>query len=464
MKKGFRRGLAAALCAVLAFSALTGCSKKKDKFDAKADMLTLKDTGSISAGAANLLLRYEQAEFENGIGQFLKSYYGDLWNSDFSGSGEAYGNTFKTQILETMQHMLLAKSHAEEFGVELTDDEKSAITKAASDFIAANDEEVLAKMSATQESAEVMLTMYTIMTKMETAMSADVDTEVSDEEAAQRTISYVYFTATTEAETEEESELPEEISESVEEAAGALAEEVSEAVSEAGQALAEAESEVKTKSADKSETEPEEAPEAVTEAAEAATEEVGENAAEDITEAETETESPEMLAARAEALARAEAFLARVQAGADFEEEAQAAMNDETQHAVHDDYTFGDSDTYPDAAIREATVGLEDGQLVDHVIQVGTSYYVVLVEDAFDEEATLDKKDQIVENRRSEAINAYYDEWTESAEFSLDQDAWTSLVFDIALNYPSEEETEGLSEAAEAISEGENVAESATEK
>ena len=45
---------------------------------------------------------------------------------------------------------------------------------------------------------------------------------------------------------------------------------------------------------------------------------------------------------------------------------------------------------------------------------------------------TEDKKEQIVEQRRRDAINALYSEWMESAEFTIDAPLWTSIVFDLA--------------------------------
>ena len=127
----WKKGLALGLSLMMAALAVTGCSKKDKKDDGSAAMLTLTDGGTISQGTANLILRYQQAGFETGIGSFLRSYYGDIWNSDLTGSGQPYGATFKDQVSEDMVHMLLAEAHQGDYGIELTADEKSAITEAA---------------------------------------------------------------------------------------------------------------------------------------------------------------------------------------------------------------------------------------------------------------------------------------------------------------------------------------------
>ena len=69
MRKEFRRGLAAALCVCLSVAAMTGCSKKTEESSAEETVaaVTLGEN-TISSGAANFMLRYQQAQFESGIG------------------------------------------------------------------------------------------------------------------------------------------------------------------------------------------------------------------------------------------------------------------------------------------------------------------------------------------------------------------------------------------------------------
>ncbi len=424
MNTQVRRAVAATLALSLTAAGLAGCGKKSEAVDNTKTFMSLKDGGEMNTGVANMILRYNQADFERGMGAFIKSYYGDIWNSDITGSGRPYGDTFKEQMVTEMEHILLDEAHAEELGVELTADDEAAISAAAKQFIADNADygEALEKMSASEETAEAMLRYYTIKAKAEEAMSADVDTEVSDEEAAQRTVSYVAFVASTEAEE----------TEAVTEGAEAVSEAVTEQVADV-----EEETSVKTSSED--------ATEGATEAAESVQEEA-------VTEAsteETETESPEMIAARAETLAKAEAFLAKAKDAKDAEQFDQygSEVSDGDQKVNASSFTFGDDDTYPDQAVIEATKGLDDNTLVDQVIEVGTTYYVLYVADAFDEEATADKKEEIVEQRKRDAIDAKYDEWAEKAEFTVDDKILAALVFDFALNEETEASTEAVSEA-----------------
>lgn len=463
MRVNWKKGLAMGLGVCMAASVLTGCGKGKE-LDTAAAAATL-DGEEISAGLVNFFLRYQQAEFESSYGAWLQSYYGtDIWNVDLSGTGTSYGETFKNDVINSLERLLLAEKHMGDYSVELTDEEKTAITQAAQKFMESNEEEVLEKMSATQENAERLLTLYTIQNKMETQMSADVDTEVSDEEAAQRTVSYVRFTAETESDTEEaEAETETEAgSESETEAAAEAETEAAETENETAPAEDATEASLTEAAADKTESaDTEEATEGAEN--ETVSEEETEADSEASTEAETETETeeldPELAAAREEARAQAEAFLEEVQGGEDFDTAAQAAAEEDDSVGTST-FTFGEDDTYPDAAIIEATEGLEDGTLVDHVVQVNNGFYVLRVDDAFDEAATEDKKESIVEERKSEAINALYDEWMEEAEFTVEEDVLDQMVFDMSLTLETEAATEA---AAEAESQSEAGSEAAAE-
>lgn len=461
MRVNWKKGLAMGLGVCMAASVLTGCGKGKE-LDTAAAAAAL-DGEEISAGLVNFFLRYQQAEFESSYGAWLQSYYGtDIWNVDLSGTGTSYGETFKNDVINSLERLLLAEKHMGDYSVELTDEEKTAITQAAQEFMESNEEEVLEKMSATQENAERLLTLYTIQNKMETQMSADVDTEVSDEEAAQRTVSYVRFTAETESDTEEaEAETETEAgSESETEAAAEAETEAAETENETAPAEDATEASLTEAAADKTESaDTEEATEGAEN--ETVSEEETEADSEASTEAETETEEldPELAAAREEARAQAEAFLEEVKGGADFTEAAEAAA-EENENVGTSTFTFGEDDTYPDEAIIEATAGLEDGTLVEQVVQVNNGFYVLRVDDAFDEAATEEKKESIVAERKSEAVNALYEEWMEEAEFTVDEDVLDQMVFDMSLTLETEAATEA---AAEAESQSEAGSEAAAE-
>lgn len=444
MKNRLKKIAVIGLSACLALGMLSGCSKK-ETFQADAAAITVNGD-EISAGLVKFATHYSQALMES----MYKMYMGveDPMDSDIYGNGSTLGAMIKDDVVSTLERLVLAEQKMSDYNVELTDDEKAAVTEAATRFMDENGEEVLNQMGATQEVVERYLTLRLIQSKMEPQMSADVDTEVSDDEAAQRKIRYTLFRAETEAETESETGTEAESS----------SEEMTEAVSEAGtegETSVETEAEtaamteeqtVKTKSSAETETETETGSEAATEASETET------------ETETETEDPAMVAAKAEALAKAEDLIAKVKDGEDFETASAEVDKDATCSTL----TFGSDSTSVVEGLITATEGLDDGTLVETPIEIDSGYYVAQVISKLDREATDKQKETIIEQRKSDRISELYTEWKDAAEITEDSDILAQITFDFSLTQETEASTEATTEAATEAG-SESATEAATE-
>ena len=457
MKNRLKKIAVIGLSACLALGTLSGCSKK-ETFQADAAAITVNGD-EISAGLVKFATHYSQALMES----MYKMYMGveDPMDSDIYGNGSTLGSMIKDDVVSTLERLVLAEQKMSDYNVELTDDEKAAVTEAATRFMDENGEEVLNQMGATQEVVERYLTLRLIQSKMEPQMSADVDTEVSDDEAAQRKIRYTLFRAETEAETESETGTEAESSSESE----ATTEAVSEAGTE-GETSVETEAEtaamteeqtVKTKSS--AETETETASEAASEPAETETgSEAVTEASESETETETETEDPAMVAAKAEALAKAEDLIAKVQDGEDFETASAEVDADATCSTL----TFGSDSTSVVEGLITATEGLDDGTLVETPIEIDSGYYVAQVISKIDREATDKQKETIVEQRKSDRISELYTEWKDAAEITEDSDILAQITFDFSLTQETEASTEATTEAATEAG-SESATEAATE-
>lgn len=503
MHNRLKKAVVFGLSACLMLGSLSGCSKKEAEFDPEATAVTVNGD-EISAGLVKFATHYTQALTED----LYKNYMGvsDPMSQDLYGNGSTMGDMIKSQTVTTLENMVLAEQKMEEYGVELTDDEKSTISETAKKFLDDNGEEVLDKMGATQETVERYLTLRLIQNKMEPAMSADVDTEVSDDEAAQRKVQYAMFRAETEAESESETETGSEAesetgseaaTEVIEEttlvetegatevsaaaenstdAADAKAEAATEKAAEAETAALTGETDTKTQSAAQTETESaseavtdaaaeadgtEASTEAVTEAAstEAETEAVSGDAQETETETETETEDPAMVEAKAKALAKAEELIAKVKAGEDFE----TAANEVDPDAACSTMTFGSDSTSVVEGLITATKGLDDGTLVETPIETDSGYYVAQVVSKLDRDATDQKKEEIVDQRKSDRISELYTQWKDDGEISENEDVLAQITFDFSLSQETEASTEAATEAVSEAAESETGSEAATE-
>ena len=164
-------------------SVLSGCGS----VDKDAVVATL-DGEEIKLGVANFAARLTQANLDD----IYAAYFGDdVWSTDLYSSGSTTQESVKTNVISDIKEMYILKNHMDDYNVSLSDEETSEIADVAAQFIADNTQEALDQLGATEDIVEEYLTLYTIKTKMETAIKADADTDVSDEEANERGYSYV---------------------------------------------------------------------------------------------------------------------------------------------------------------------------------------------------------------------------------------------------------------------------------
>ncbi len=174
--------------ALLALSvSLTGCGRQLDGTQTVAVM----DETNIPLSEVNLMLRYQQAQMETYYGGMMGS---NIYQQDIEGNGTIYGETAKTALMTSFEQMYILEAEAGNYEVSLTEEEKNSITEAARQFMADNtDTKVQAALTASQGTVERVLTLLTLQAKMQDALTADVDTNVSDEEAAQKKVTYLYM-------------------------------------------------------------------------------------------------------------------------------------------------------------------------------------------------------------------------------------------------------------------------------
>lgn len=165
--------------------ALTGCSVG-NSVNNSAEAANV-DGVSIPLGEVNFYLRYQQTQMA-----MYSGYFGeDFMNQDLMGTGTIYGETVKDTVVQTLEEYYLVEAHAEDIGISLTDEDKAAAADAADAFLAANDSKTLEAMSADKETVTHVLELMALQNKAYADRAATIDTNVTDEEAAQKTITYV---------------------------------------------------------------------------------------------------------------------------------------------------------------------------------------------------------------------------------------------------------------------------------
>ena len=181
------RRVTALVSAVLATAAigLTGCGK----VNPNATAATL-DGKAISAGLVNFAAQATAVEYDT----YYLSYYGPtMWTED-EGDGTTMAGNVKEEVIDEIKQQYLLDAHQADYSVSLSDEDNKKIDAAVEEFFSENDPAALKKMGATKEIVKEYLRLKTVESLMQKAIGDTVDTEVSDEEAAQRTFSYYHIT------------------------------------------------------------------------------------------------------------------------------------------------------------------------------------------------------------------------------------------------------------------------------
>ncbi|MEE1085862.1 MAG: peptidyl-prolyl cis-trans isomerase [Schaedlerella sp.] len=190
MKYWTKKAAAVLLAGGILPASLTGCGS--EAIDHSEVVVTVAGE-EVPLGVANFSARMDQASVESYYESMMGTSVGsEIWSSEVE-EGVTYEDSVKEGIMESLQNLYLLKQHAKEYGVELTDEDKAEIDEAVAEFDEDNSLEEKELISGDEEYVRTYLELKTIQAKMEKSMKEGVDEVVSDEEAAQKAMSYVYL-------------------------------------------------------------------------------------------------------------------------------------------------------------------------------------------------------------------------------------------------------------------------------
>ena len=187
MKTMTKRTAVAALTGVMAVGMLTGCGEKK--LDGAKTVATVDGT-EISLGLVSLSVREGQAQTEAMYKSFMGGQDYSIWSMDAE-DGKTYGEQAVEQSLKDIELMYIMKEKAADYKVEVTEDDEKKIADAAAAFMEANSEDTIQELAVSEDQVKTFLELQTYKSRMHDPIIADVDKNVSDEEAQQSSFTYV---------------------------------------------------------------------------------------------------------------------------------------------------------------------------------------------------------------------------------------------------------------------------------
>ncbi len=126
---------------------------------------------------------------------------------------------------------------------------------------------------------------------------------------------------------------------------------------------------------------------------------------------------------------KAQLYLAQIQGGTDFETLAQTANEADTVDITVNRTTFSDE-------ISQKLFALTDGGISD-IIEADNGYYIFYCSSSFDAELTDEHKQDVLEQRMSDAVTDTYADYMSQLSSKENQDVWSEVTVDMSLKLES---------------------------
>lgn len=266
------------------------------------------------------------------------------------------GESFRNDSLNGLAEMILLRQKADEYNVELSDEDKQVIDEEAKNFIDSNEIKILEENSISEEDINEYYTLNVLAYYVEQAIEDSADIEVTDEEAACSTVTVASFSAYDFEDLDNENVI-----------------------------------------VTSSETE--------------------EEAVEEETEGDIHVKTPDENAEDAANAALKE--LLAMDDTSDADMNTIARQYDQYAYAYDD--TFGEvNDGYLSEEIIEAAKTLEEGEIYDKVINANGNYCIVRLNAKFDQEATDNKRAELLNKRKTEYFQTELNKMKEDADIVID--------------------------------------------
>lgn len=369
MKTLVKRTAVAGLAAVMAAGMLSGCGQKT--LDGTKTVATVNGT-EVPLGVVSLLARQQQAQTEYMYASFMGGQEFNIWDTAVSGEeGETYGEQLVHDALEQVELMYLMKEKAADYGVEITEEDRTAMAEAAAAFMEANSEETIRDLGVSEDQVKTLLELQTYMQRIYDPIAADVDTEVSDEESQQSSFTYITVPV------------------------AATADEGDDAEAADAENDADAETSDEEKDTDAEASDEEETAAAPQEQAQEILDKLKEDPDADMQELADEVgDGFTSLSGTFDTFERAD------------EEESASSYPDEVV-----------------AVLRE----LNDGEVAEELVEANDNYYVLRLDEKVDEDATESKKESIINTRKSDLYTETTEKWLEEAEIKVEDKVLATL-------------------------------------
>lgn len=188
MKKKLVTGV---LIACLLTATFAGCNKKPGtdgKPTGQIDRSEYMDAAVVTIDGAEVGYREAMLYLQAAKQEYENAYSGEIWQYILNEDGTTLGQWVKNQTLEQIVYVKIVCAQAERLGIELDSEEKNRVAERTEEYMGKAEYETLALYGIARKDVERVYADTALAQKVYDSVTLNVDTDISNAEAAQKHI------------------------------------------------------------------------------------------------------------------------------------------------------------------------------------------------------------------------------------------------------------------------------------
>lgn len=184
-----KKWTAAVLVLCMLLLPMAGCKKKDPEGGIPTlggDITEYMNDAVVTVGGVEVSYREAMLYLQSAKQEYESAYGGEIWQYMLNEDGTTLGEWVKNQTMEQIIYIKIVCAEAKKMGIELDSEEKKVINERTEEYMGNAEYSALALYGIARKDVEQVYTDNALAQKIYDSVTLNVDTDISNEEAAQK--------------------------------------------------------------------------------------------------------------------------------------------------------------------------------------------------------------------------------------------------------------------------------------